>query len=133
MVMTDPISDMLTRVRNAIKSRHARTEMPSSKIKTEIAKILMEEGYIDGFKVIDDPSGKNRLVLTLRYGPAGESVLTGLERISRPGRRIYARTEAVPVVLGGIGFAVVSTSQGIMSSEAAKKRKLGGEILCKVW
>ncbi len=133
MVMTDPISDMLTRMRNALMSKHVRAEMPSSKIKVEIAKILKEEGYIDNFEVLEDPGNRRRLVLQLRYGPKGQKVLTGLERVSRPGCRVYAGKEDLPSVLGGIGLAIVSTSKGIMSGDDARNRRLGGEVLCKVW
>ena len=133
MVMTDPIADLLTRVRNALRSRHARAEMPSSRIKMEVAKVLKEEGYIENFKVLEEPGNKRRLVLQLKYGPGGESVLSGVERVSRPGRRVYAAKDGIPSVLGGIGLAVVSTSKGIMSGEEARKRRLGGEVLCKVW
>lgn len=133
MVMTDPISDMLTRVRNGLKSRHARVEMPSSSIKMEIAKILKEEGYIENFKVVDEQGVHRKLVLQLKYSGDGMSVVSGLERVSRPGCRVYAGKDDLPVVLGGIGLAVVSTSKGIMSGEEAQRRRLGGEVLCKVW
>jgi len=133
MVMTDPISDMLTRMRNALMSRHARTEMPSSKIKVEIAKILKEEGYIDNFKVLDDHETHRKLVVDLRYGPQGENVVTGLERVSRPGCRVYAGKDELPKVLGGIGLSIVSTSKGVMSGDDARQKRLGGEVLCKIW
>jgi small subunit ribosomal protein S8 len=133
MVMTDPIADLLTRVRNALRSRHPRTEMPSSKVRVEIARILKEEGYIADFKVSEKPGGKRLLALTLRYGPEGDPVLSGLERVSRPGCRVYAPKDGIPSVLGGIGMAVVSTSKGIMTGDEARRRKLGGEVLCKVW
>jgi len=133
MVMTDPISDMLTRVRNALMSRHAHTEMPSSTIKVEIAKILKEEGYIDNFKVVDEEGSHRRLVVDLRYGPAGESVMTGLERVSRPGCRVYASSTTIPKVLGGIGVSIVSTSKGVMTGDTARQQRLGGEVLCRIW
>ncbi|MBI3448478.1 MAG: 30S ribosomal protein S8 [Acidobacteria bacterium] len=133
MVMTDPISDMLTRVRNALMGKHARTEMPASKIKVEIAKILKEEGYIDNFKVVDEEGRHSRLVLDLRYGPRGERVLNGLERVSRPGCRVYAGMDEIPKVLGGIGISILSTSRGLMSGDDARQRRLGGEVLCKIW
>lgn len=133
MVMTDPISDMLTRMRNALMSRHARTEMPASSIKVEIAKILKEEGYIDNFKILDEEGTHRKLVVDLRYGPAGEMVLTGLERVSRPGCRVYAGKDDLPKVLGGIGLSIVSTSKGVMSGDDARQRRLGGEVLCKIW
>jgi small subunit ribosomal protein S8 len=133
MVMTDPISDMLTRTRNALRSRHRSVEMPSSSVRVEIAKILKEEGYIENFKVVDEPRNKRRLVLTLRFGPQGENILSGLERVSRPSCRVYVGKDEIPVILGGIGVAILSTSRGIMSGEEARKRRLGGEILCRVW
>jgi len=133
MVMTDPIADMLARVRNSLAARHARTEMPSSKVKVEIAKILKEEGYIENFKVLEEAGSKRKLVLQFRFSAGGESVITGLERVSRPGRRVYADKDGIPTVLGGIGLAIVSTSRGIMSGDQARTRRLGGEVLCRVW
>jgi len=133
MVMTDPISDMLTRMRNALMSRHVRTEMPASSIKVQIAKILKEEGYIDNFKILEEEGSHRRLVVDLRYGPGGEAVLSGLERVSRPGCRVYAPKDKLPKVLGGIGLAIVSTSKGVMTGDDARQRRLGGEVLCKVW
>ena len=133
MVMTDPIADMLTRVRNALQARRARTEMPTSRMKVEIAKILKEEGYIENFKVLEESGAQRKLVLTFRFGPGGASVISGLERVSRPGRRVYASQDEIPAVLGGIGLAIVSTSRGIMTGEQARTRHLGGEVLCKVW
>jgi len=133
MVMTDSISDMLTRVRNALQARHQRAEMPSSNVRVEIAKILKEEGYIENFKVVEDQPSRRRLVLQLRYGPEGENVLSGLERVSKPSCRVYVGKDDIPVVLGGIGVAILSTSRGIMTGEQARQRSLGGEVLCRVW
>jgi len=133
MVMTDSISDMLTRVRNALRARHQRAEMPSSNVRVEIAKILKEEGYIENFKVVEDQPSRRRLVLQLRYGPEGENVLSGLERVSKPSCRVYVGKDDIPVVLGGIGVAILSTSRGIMTGEQARQRSLGGEVLCRVW
>ena len=133
MVMTDTISDMLTRTRNALRARHGSVEMPSSRMRVEIAKILKEEGYIENFKVVDKPKDMRQLVLRLRYGPRGENVLSGLERVSRPSRRVYVGKDDIPVVLGGVGVAILSTSKGVMSGEEARKRQLGGEVLCRVW
>jgi small subunit ribosomal protein S8 len=133
MVMTDTISDMLTRTRNALRARHASVGMPSSRMRIEIAKILKEEGYIENFKVIDKPRNMGQLVLQLRWGPQGEKVLSGLERVSRPSRRVYVGKDDIPIILGGVGVAILSTSRGIMSGEEARKRRLGGEVLCRVW
>jgi small subunit ribosomal protein S8 len=133
MVMTDSIADLLTRVRNALGARHSRTEMPSSKVKVEIAKILKEEGYIDNFKVVEEEGNKRKLVLQLRLGPGGEPVISGLERVSRPGCRVYASMDEIKPVLAGIGMSIISTSKGIMTGDDARQRRLGGEILCKVW
>lgn len=133
MVMTDPVSDMLTRVRNAIRAKHTGVTMPSSRMKVAIAKILKEEGYIDNFKVMEMPRNKMELSLTMRLGSDGEPVLSGLEKVSRPGCRVFAKRDAIPSVLGGLGTAIVSTSRGVMSGEEAQKRRLGGEVLCRVW
>ncbi|MGZ6345970.1 MAG: 30S ribosomal protein S8 [Anaerolineales bacterium] len=135
--MTDPIADMLTRIRNAVMSGQALTAMPLSKVKVEIAKILKEEGYLENFEVADGerPSQK---VLRLKIKYIGERrerkpVLTGLERISRPGRRIYTKKQEIPWVLSGIGVAILSTPKGIMTGQRARQLGVGGEILCKVW
>ena len=137
--MTDPIADMLTRVRNAVSARHNRVDMPLSKLKTEIAKILQDEGYIAGFKLVDDkpakPGGATRpmIRLLLKYGPAGERVISGIQRVSRPGRRVYAGADAMPTVLGGLGVSILTTSRGVMTGRAAAKAGVGGEVLCNVW
>ncbi len=135
--MTDPIADMLTRIRNAVQSRHTRVDVPASKLKLEIARILEAEGYIGGFKLIDDPSrpaSPQKVVrIALKYGPRGERVISGLERVSRPGRRVYFGRESVPTVLGGLGTAILTTSQGVMTGRDASKAGVGGEVLCNVW
>jgi small subunit ribosomal protein S8 len=137
--MTDPISDMLTRIRNAVVAKHARVDMPTSTLKAEIARILQDEGYIQGFRLIEEPAEKpgqqpRRLIrVFLRYGPQGEKVITGIQRISRPGRRVYFGVEDVPVVLGGLGTSILTTSHGVMTGRAAKKAGVGGEVLCNVW
>ena len=137
--MTDPIADMLTRVRNAVSARHNRVDMPASKLKTEIAKILQDEGYIAGFKLVDDkparPGGPARpmIRLLLKYGPSGERVISGITRVSRPGRRVYAGADAMPTVLGGLGVSILTTSRGVMTGRAAAKAGVGGEVLCNVW
>jgi small subunit ribosomal protein S8 len=137
MSMTDPIADMLTRIRNAVMSGQAMTAMPLSKVKVEIAKILKEEGYLENFEVADGerPSQK---VLRLKIKYIGERrermpVLTGLERVSRPGRRVYTKKQEIPWVLSGIGVAILSTPKGIMTGQRARQLGVGGEILCKVW
>jgi small subunit ribosomal protein S8 len=137
--MNDPISDMLTRIRNAVSAKHARVDMPASKLKAEIARILQDEGYIQGFRVVEeaaDTEGRQpRQVIRvfLKYGPHGEKVITGIERISRPGRRVYFGREEVPTVLGGLGTSILTTSQGVMTGRAARKAGVGGEVLCNVW
>jgi small subunit ribosomal protein S8 len=131
-MMTDPIADMLTRIRNALLAGHDQVSMPASKVKAEIARILRDEGYLHDYRVIDrKPQGV--LEIRLKYGPAGEKVINGLERVSKPGRRIYRGKESIPQVLGGLGITIVSTSQGILSGQAAQRRGVGGEVLCNVW
>ena len=137
MSMTDPISDMLTRMRNAILVGHALVAVPSSKIKVAIAKILKEEGYISGFEVADGKVVGSK-VLRIRLKYVGErrerrSVITGLERISRPGRRVYTSKQDIPWVLSGMGIAIVSTPKGVMTGQRARQLGVGGEVLCKVW
>lgn len=129
---TDPISDMLTRIRNANLALHAEARMPSSKAKEEIARILREEGYIDGYEVAEARVGKE-LIVRLRYHSDREPVLQGLNRISKPGRRVYAGADEVPRVRGGIGVAIVSTSSGVMTDREARRQNVGGEVLCEVW
>ena len=137
--MTDPISDMITRIRNAVTAKHTRVEIPASKLKAEIARILQDEGYIQGFRLVDEPSAqagrqsRQLIRLFLKYGPHGERVISGLERISRPGRRVYLGVDDVPAVLGGLGTSILTTSRGVMTGRAAKKAGVGGEVLCNVW
>jgi small subunit ribosomal protein S8 len=137
--MTDPISDMITRIRNAVTAKHTRVDMPASKLKAEIARILQDEGYIQGFRLVEEASEKEGrqprqvIRLFLKYGPHGEKVITGLERISRPGRRVYLGVDDVPHVLGGLGTSILTTSRGVMTGRAAKKAGVGGEVLCNVW
>ena len=132
MVVTDPIADMLTRIRNANQMRYKEVEVPASKMKLEIARILKEEGFIVDFKVKKN-NVQNIIVLTLKYGEKKERVITGLKRISKPGLRVYAKAEEVPTVLNGLGIAIVSTSKGVMTGKDAKKQSLGGEVLAYVW
>ena len=137
--MTDPISDMLARLRNAVSAKHSRVDMPASKLKAEIARILQDEGYIQGFRIVEEPSEKTGrqprqvIRLFLKYGPRGERVITGLARVSRPGRRVYIGVEDVPQVLGGLGTNILTTSRGVMTGRAARKAGVGGEVLCNVW
>jgi len=137
--MTDPISDMLTRIRNGVSAKHARVDMPASKLKAEIARILQDEGYIQGFRLMQEPAEKDgrqpRQIIRvfLKYGPRGEKVITGIERISRPGRRVYLGVDDVPAVLGGLGTNILTTSHGVMTGRAARKAGVGGEVLCNVW
>ena len=130
--MTDPIADMLTRIRNATMVNHERVEVPGSKLKKAIAQILKEEGFIRDYEWVDD--GKQGVLrLYLKYGPNKTKVITGLRRISKPGLRVYARKDAVPRVLGGLGVAILSTSKGIMTDKRAREVGVGGEVLCYIW
>lgn len=133
--MTDPIADMLTRIRNAVNARHARVDIPASRLKLEIARILQDEGYIQGFKLVDESAreGFQVIRLILKYGPRGERLITGLERISRPGRRVYFGHDQVPSVLGGLGTSILTTSRGVMTGREAVRNGVGGEVLCNVW
>ena len=131
-MLTDPIADMLTRLRNANLALHDTAEMPSSKLKAEIARLLEEEGYIAGYTVEEADVGK-RLVVRLKYDSDRRRVISGLRRISKPGRRIYVDRESLPKVLGGMGVAIVSTSQGLLTGQQARRRGIGGEVLCTVW
>lgn len=133
MSVTDPISDMLTRIRNASKASLDTAVMPSSKLKTEIAKILLEEGYINSFEVSDGENINGILKIYLKYGSDKKGVIEGLKRISKPGLRVYSEKENIPRVLGGLGTVIISTSQGIMTGKKAKKLGIGGEIICHVW
>jgi small subunit ribosomal protein S8 len=132
MSMTDPIADMLTRIRNGIQSRHDRVELPTSKLKVEIARILKSEGFISNYKLIEDKI-QPLLRIFLKYSQDGEPVIHGIERISRPGRRVYRNKQEIPRVLGGLGLAIVSTSKGVLSGTEAVKNGVGGEVICQVW
>ena len=133
-MMTDPVADMLTRIRNANKALMDKAEMPTSKLKEEIARILQEEGYIRGFHVLEPESLPYKvLVVELKYGRKRERVLTGLKRVSKPGRRIYASKDRLPRVLGGMGTAILSTSRGVITSRTAEREGIGGEVICFVW
>ena len=137
MSFNDPIADMLTRIRNAVMASHAQVAMPSSKLKIEIAKILKDEGFLEGFEVVDGESEVQK-VLRVKLKYVGErrqrrAVLSGLERVSKPGRRIYTKKTDIPWVLSGIGVAIISTPKGVMTGARARQLGVGGEILCKVW
>jgi small subunit ribosomal protein S8 len=138
--MTDPIADMLTRIRNAVSAKHTRVDMPASRLKAEIARILQGEGYIQGFKELADQPDAVKgnapvktLRLFLKYGPHGEKLITGVQRISRPGRRVYFGKEDVPEVLAGLGTSILTTSRGVMTGREAVKAGVGGEVLCNIW
>ena len=131
--MTDPIADMLTRIRNALTAKHETVAVPASKIKVAIAEILVKEGYVKGFEVVDG-TVQNNIVITLKYAPVkGQKVVTGLKRVSTPGLRVYAGVDNLPKVLNGMGIAILSTSKGILTDKEAKAQHVGGEVLAYVW
>ena len=130
--MTDPIADMLTRIRNASRANHTEVEIPSSRMKAGIAKLLLEQGYINDVQTRSGDHGE-MLVIGLKYGKNRERVISGIKRVSKPGRRIYARKDALPKVLGGLGVAIISTSRGLVTSAEAQRLGLGGEVICFVW
>ena len=132
MSLTDPIADMLTGIRNALLVKKKDVTMPSSRLKVEVVKILKEEGYVKNFKVIDDNKQGN-LIITLKYAENNRSVITGLQKISKPGCRIYCKRDAIPKVLDGLGIAIVSTSEGVISGKKCEERGVGGEVLCYIW
>ena len=131
-MVTDPIADMLTRIRNANQMRYTEVEVPASKIKEDIAKILKEEGYIVDYKIVDG-AVQNTIVLNLKYGDKKERVITGLKRISKSGLRVYVSCDEIPRVLNGLGIAIISTSKGLMTDKEAREAKLGGEVLAYIW
>ena len=133
-MMTDPIADMLTRVRNANIAMHDQVKMPSSKQKEALAAILRQEGYIESFDVTDDAGRPGRvLTITMKYSPERQRTISGLRRVSKPGLRVYSKADKIPRVLGGLGVAVLSTSRGLLTDREARKQGVGGEILCYVW
>lgn len=132
MVMTDPIADMLTRIRNANNAKHDSVDVPASNMKKAIAGILLEEGYVKGFDVIED-SKQGIMRIQLKYGQNSEKVITGVKRISKPGLRVYAKRDEIPRVLGGLGIAILSTSKGITTDKVARRNNVGGEVICYVW
>ena len=136
--MTDPIADMLSRIRSATTARRMRVDVPASRLKLEVARILQSEGYIRGFKLLESKAGAGRQVqatinLVLKYGPRGERVISGLQRVSRPGRRVYFGRDEVPRVLAGLGTSILTTSRGVMTGREAVKAGVGGEVLCNIW
>src|SRR5688500_10679925 len=134
MTMTDPIADMLTRVRNANVAMHDSVRMPSSKLKEALAAILQREGYIEGWTVQDDPGRPGRVLeITMKYSPDRTRTISGIKRVSKPGLRVYSKADRLPRVLGGLGVAVLSTSQGLMTDREARRARKGGEVLCFVW
>ena len=131
-MMTDPIADMLTRIRNGNNAKHDSVDVPASNIKKQLAQILLDEGFVKGYDVIDD--GKQGIIrVDLKYGAHNEKVISGIKRISKPGLRVYVKSDEVPRVLGGLGIAVLSTSRGIMTDKNARKEGIGGEVICYVW
>ena len=130
--MTDPVADMLTRIRNAVLAKHLKVDMPASRLKVEIARILKEEGYISSFKT-NEEEGRNFLTVVLKYGPKGERVITNIERVSRPGCRVYVSKGDIQRVLGGLGISILTTSHGVMTGQEARKQGYGGELLCNIY
>jgi small subunit ribosomal protein S8 len=132
MAVTDPIADMLTRIRNGTLARHEHVLVPASKLKLEIAKVLKAQGYIQKYDLVDDKR-HGQIRIHLRYGAAGEPVITGLRRVSKPGLRVYVDSKRLPRVMGGLGVAVLSTSSGVLTDREARRRRVGGEVVCYVW
>jgi small subunit ribosomal protein S8 len=132
-MQTDPISDMLTRIRNASRARHARVELPASRLKIEIARVLKEEGYISTYKIVDESKTRKALRVFLKYTPDKRSVITDLRRISRPGSRRYVGATEIRAVVGGLGISILTTPRGVMTGRTARKERVGGELLCEVW
>jgi len=132
-MQTDPVADMLTRIRNAARARHARVDLPASKLKIEIARILKEEGFLASYKVVEESRVKRSLRLFLKYTADKRPVISGLQRVSQPGRRVYVGRSEVRPVVGGMGVSILSTPRGVMTGRAARKAGVGGELLCEVW
>lgn len=131
-MMTDPIADMLTRIRNGNNAKHDSVDIPASNIKKQLAQILLDEGFIKGFDVIDD--GKQGIIrVDIKYGNQNEKVISGIKRISKPGLRVYVKSDEIPRVLGGLGIAILSTSKGVVTDKVARKEGIGGEVICYVW
>jgi small subunit ribosomal protein S8 len=132
MSMSDPIADLLTRIRNASRAEHEKVDIPASKLKVRITEILKEEGFIKNFRLIEDKK-QGTLRVYLKYGPGNEKIISGLVRVSKPGRRVYVGKDKIPSILGGMGVAILSTSRGLMTDRAVRKQQLGGEVLAYVW
>ena len=132
-MQTDPISDLLTRIRNAARAKHARVDLPASKLKTEIARILKEEGYISTYKLVEESKVRKTLRVFLKYTPDKRSVITGLRRISKPGSRAYVGASKIRAVVGGLGISILTTPRGVMTGRSARRARVGGEVLCEVW
>jgi small subunit ribosomal protein S8 len=132
MVISDPVADMLTRIRNGIRAKHSKVDIPASRLKAEIARILREEGFVSNYKVIEE-GGRSVLRVYLRYAPTKEGVISHLERVSKPGCRVFVERSKIPKVLGGLGINILTTSRGVMTGKTARREGVGGEILCNVW
>ena len=132
MVISDPVADMLTRIRNGIRAKHSKVDIPASRLKAEIARILREEGFVSNYKVIEE-GGRSILRVYLRYAPTKEGVISHLERVSKPGCRVFVERNKIPRVLGGLGINILTTSRGVMTGKTARREGVGGEILCNVW
>ena len=132
MKTSDSLSDLFTRLRNGMRAGHDRVDVPSSKLKESVLKVLEQEGFVSSYRVVEE-KGRPVLRVGLKYDQEGEPIVSGLERVSRPGRRIYAKADAIPSVLGGLGVSIVSTSRGIVTDKTAREKRLGGEVLCNVW
>ena len=132
MTMTDPVADMLTRIRNANTAGHATVDIPASKIKKNIAEILVKEGYIKGYEIVEGET-QDTIRVTMKYGPDKAKVISGIKKISKPGLKVYAKADEVPKVLGGLGIAIISTSSGLITDKEARKLGVGGEVICYVW
>ena len=132
MSMSDPIADLLTRIRNGVRAEHEKVDIPSSKLKLRITEILKEEGFIKNFRLIEDKK-QGMLRVYLKYGPGNEKIISGLVRVSKPGRRVYVAKDKIPSILGGMGVAILSTSRGVMTDRESRRQQLGGEVLAYVW
>lgn len=132
-MQTDPIADLLTRIRNASRAKHPRVDVPLSKLKAEVARVLKEEGYISTFKLVDDGKPTKQLRIFLKYAPDKRGVITGIKRVSRPGSRRYVGASEIRAIMGGLGLSILTTPRGVMSGRAARKARVGGELLCEVW
>ena len=133
MTMTDPVADLLSRIRTAYMAKHDRLDVPASKLKLEVCRILKEQGYVESFESLDDDPVKKQVRIYLRYTPEGEPLIRSIKRISKPGRRVYKGAEEIRPVLNGLGVGIISTSQGLLTDAEARQRRVGGEVLCEVW